>query len=339
MRIDYELMKSTFKSLLMSKGFDAVIAEEAAVMFTDNSCDGVASHGLNRFPRVLSHIDQGFIKVNAKPEVVHQLGAIEVVDGHMGLGLTNAQFCMSRAIKMAKKQGIGCVAIRNNNHWMRGATYGHQAAKAGMIGICFTNTCPNMPAWGALDNRLGNNPLVIAVPHDDGAIVLDMAMSQFSYGKMEALALDNQQLPIVGGYDAHGHLTKEPQDILDSGRILPTGFWKGSGLSMVLDLLATVLSGGDSTKNIGERPEEYGVSQVFIAIDPSKTDSAETIATKVEETIAYIHASEPIGEGQSIYYPGEGSSLRRQVNMREGIPVNERIWRTIMQSLEDCRGC
>ena len=104
--------------------------------------------------------------------------------GGGGPGNLNAQASMSRAMALGREHGIGCVALGNTNHWMRGGTYGWQAADAGMIGICWTNTLANLPAWGAKMPGLGNNPLVIAVPRPEGHVVLDMAMSQFSYGAL-----------------------------------------------------------------------------------------------------------------------------------------------------------
>lgn len=334
MRVKYEEMQSTLKKCLIKEGIEEKIADEAATIFTDSSCDGVYSHGLNRFPRVLQNIKDGIIDVEAKPQIVNSFGAMEVVDGHLGIGVINATFCMDRAIDIAKSHGIGCVAIRNNNHWMRGATYGLQATRAGVIGICFTNTCPNMPAWGGKDQRLGNNPLIIAVPNNERGIILDMAMSQFSYGKMEDLASKEQTLSQYGGYDVDGNLSVMPGEILESQRPLPIGFWKGSGLSLVLDLLATILSSGKSTKDIGQQSSEYAVSQVFIAIDPEKTSMQEsireTILEKIDETIKYIKDSECIREGEQIYYPGEQSTKRREENLREGIPVNEVIWNQLV---------
>ena len=149
---------------------------------------------------------------------------------------------------------------------MRGGTYAWQAADAGCIGICFSNTIANMPPWGGKEPRLGNNPLVIGVPRDEGHIVLDMAMSQFSYGKLQEYDLKKQLLPVPGGYDAEGNLANNPAAIMRSQRALPIGFWKGSGLSFVLDVLLTALSGGRSTAKITNSGKETGLSQFFLCI-------------------------------------------------------------------------
>src|ERR1700674_2717218 len=131
---------------------------------------------------------------------------------------------MDRANALSREQGMGCVALANTNHWMRGGTYGWQAAEAGVIGICWTNTLPNLPAWGAATPRLGNNPLVIAVPRGRNAgahVVLDMAMSQFSYGALASYRMRGESLPVPGGFDAEGLLTRDPAAIAASRRPLP----------------------------------------------------------------------------------------------------------------------
>ena len=135
---------------------------------------------------------------------------------------------MDRACGLAKQYGIGLVALGNNNHWLRGAAYGFQAAERGMIGICWTNSQPNMPAWGAKDRRIGNNPIVFAVPRSSGKhIVADCAMSQFSYGALESARMKGEKMPIAAGYDTKGELTTDPAEIEKTWRILPTGYWKG----------------------------------------------------------------------------------------------------------------
>jgi 3-dehydro-L-gulonate 2-dehydrogenase len=188
-------------------------------------------------------------------------------------------------MKLADEYGIGCVALSNTNHWMRGGAYGWQAAMTGYVFIGFTNTIANMPAHGAINAKLGNNPLVIAMPYNDTAIVLDMAMSQYSFGSMELSAMKNEDLKVYGGYDKGGNLTKNPADILESRRSLPVGYWKGAGLSLLLDLLATVLSGGLPTHEISKRGIEYGLSQVFISIKIKNLPNYSSIPLLIESII------------------------------------------------------
>lgn len=330
LRLSYEELFNEFKRVLLSRGFDDTSAIEAANVFAQNSLDGIYSHGTNRFARIISFIDHGGINPKSTYEVTDSFGAIERWNGHQAFGPLNAKRAMDRACDIALDFGVGVVSVGNNNHWLRGGSYGWQAANRGLIGMCFTNTMPNMPAWGATDRKLGNNPLVISVPRESGEhIVLDMAMSQFSYGKIEEYRLKGEQLPTYGGYNKDNELTTDPAEIDETGRVVPAGFWKGSGLSLVLDIVGSILANGRSTVDIGKFADEVGVTQTFIAFDPhrfSSVDMTEEIAKKI---IDDLHSSEPIVAGTSVRYPGEREFKTRLDNTENGIPVNEEKWKEI----------
>jgi 3-dehydro-L-gulonate 2-dehydrogenase len=330
MRIAFDTMLAEFERVLLARGFSAERAHLCARLFAETSLDGVHTHGLNRFPRFIEYIAKGYVDTVAQPALQLSLSALERWDGRLGPGNLNAHAMMGRACALAKEHGIGCVALGNTNHWMRGGTYGWQAASLGCAAICFTNTTPNLPPWGGDEPLLGNNPFVMALPRSDGHIVVDIAMSQFSYGKIEQLAARGELLPVDGGYDPEGRLTRDPAAILETKRTLPIGFWKGSALSVVLDLAASLLSGGATTLDIGERAAEYGVSQVFIAIDCSRfPDDPGSPARSIERTIEALHAARLVPEAEGAFYPGERTLLARKENLEKGIPVDEAIWNAV----------
>jgi 3-dehydro-L-gulonate 2-dehydrogenase len=332
-RISFEELKAQFKRVLIKKGCDEATAELSAQLMTETSCDGVYSHGVNRFARVVEYIDKGYIDLNAKPTRVEGMGAFERWNGNLGLGNVNAKLAMDRAIELARANGIGCVAMANTNHWLRGGSYGWQAADAGCVGICWTNTQPNMPAWGARDRRIGNNPFIMAVPRQGGHVVVDIAMAQFSYGQMENKALRNEMLSVPGGYDEQGELSCDPNKIAKTGRVLPIGYWKGSALSIVLDLVATVLCGGRSTLGIGKLGhDEYGLSQMFIALDAHRIAGEDYLSAAVNEVLDNLHGSERVDSSHAVRYPGENSLATRNANLAQGIPVDDGVWAKI-QSL------
>jgi 3-dehydro-L-gulonate 2-dehydrogenase len=231
---------------------------------------------------------------------------------------------MERAIHLAKEQGLGCVTLKNTNHWMRGGTYGWMAADQGCLAICSTNTIANMPPSGGTTVTIGNNPLVIAIPRAEGNIVLDMSLSQFSYGKLQEYELAGRQLPIPGGYDENSQLTKDPAAIAATRRTLPIGFWKGSGLSMVIDLLVAGLSQGRSTAQITKQGQEYGLSQFFLCMDGKNLDPV-----MMNEVIAFTKQSPLVEGADSIYYPGEQTLYKRNRSEKEGITVNDKIWEEV----------
>lgn len=320
-RIPFAQLEQAFRKVLLQLNFPEKRAALCAHIFASNSRDGVHSHGLNRFPVFVQYVKEGLVHPDAEPALLEKNGFLETWTGNLGAGMYNATACMQRAIELAQANGIGCVAIQNTNHWMRGGTYGWQAANAGCIGICFTNAIAGMPAWGGIEPVLGNNPLVIAVPRAEGHIVLDMAMSQFSYGKMQEHELKQEPLPVVGGYDDNGELTTDPVVIRNNKRALPIGFWKGSGLAMVLDVLLVALSGGRATAQITADKKEFGVSQCFIALHKPDLHAA-----LIEEILQYTKGSTPAARGGRISYPGENTLRKRLQSEKEGVLVNEEIW-------------
>lgn len=325
-RITYAEMKEEFNRILLKYGFNEPKAAECADIFAKNSLEGIYSHGVYRFPRFVSYLQKGYVLPDAEPEKIHSAGAIEQWNGNLGPGPLNAVFCTNRVMDIAKINGIGCVAIGNTNHWMRGGTYGWQAAKKGFVFIGWTNTEKNMPAWGAKSSNLGNNPLVLAVPFSDEAIVLDFAMTQFSYGKIEATRIEGKELPFEGGFNKYDKLTTNPAEILETMRGLPIGYWKGAGLSLLLDILATVLSAGLSTHELSKKEAEYAVSQVFIAIDIKKLSNFPAIENTISEIIKDFKNSELINADNPVRFPGERVVQTRKENLKKGIPVNINIW-------------
>jgi 3-dehydro-L-gulonate 2-dehydrogenase len=334
LRVPYDNLLAALERAMLRLGLEGDRAAQCARLFAETTRDGVYTHGLNRFPRFAESIANGSVDVTAEPTKIAGLGAIERWDGNRGVGNLNAKASMQRAIVLAKEYGIGGVALANTNHWMRGGSYGWQAAEQGLFAICWTNTLANLPAWGATTPSLGNNPLVIAVPRPDGHVVLDMAMSQFSYGSLEAYSKRGQPLPVDGGFDSAGNLTKDAAAIEASKRALPIGYWKGSGLSLVLDMLAAMLSGGLAAHQIPPDPfRETNLSQVFLAIDPGNLLRTQDMLEIARGIINSLHEATPADPGKPVLYPGEQTLQLREENMRLGVPVDPEIWKRINASL------
>jgi 3-dehydro-L-gulonate 2-dehydrogenase len=329
-RIPFDELYASLHRAMQNLGLTGDHAALCARLFAETTRDGVYTHGLNRFPRFVETIRNGSIDINAQPTKITGIGAIERWDGHRGVGNLNAHASMHRAIALAKQNGIGAVALANTNHWMRGGTYGWQAAEQGLFAICWTNTLANLPAWGATTPTLGNNPLVIAIPRPGGHVVLDMAMSQFSYGALSAYSKRDQPLPVDGGFDTAGNLTRDAAAIASSQRALPVGYWKGSGLSLVLDMLAAMLSGGLATHQIPRDPlRESGVSQIFLAIDPTTIAEPQDLTHIAEGILHSLKQATPADPDKPIRYPGEQTLQLREENLRLGVPVDPEIWQQL----------
>lgn len=321
----------------MAKGLTRFMGEEDAKHFAEifagNSLDGIYSHGMNRYPRYISDMESGLCDPKVtKAEKVGGFGALEVYDAHFGVGPLIAEQMTARAIELAKAHGIACVALRNNSHWLRAGRYGLTMADAGLMGICFTNTCMNLTAWGTLEPSTGKNPITFAIPREKGSLVMDMAVSQYAYGKLEIMAQEGKMLDTPCGYDADGNPTCDPQKICESGRMMPMAMWKGSALSIMLDLCASMLSAGRTSRMIGLMSDgEKGMSQVFIAIHPAAVVDMKAVEAQMEETIAFLHSLPPIEGGCGVHAPGEGLDRTRAKNRENGIPVTEETWCKILE--------
>lgn len=332
-RVPFDELKGTIKKAFLAAGLSEDVAETCADVHARTSLDGVESHGLNRVPRFVDYVRRGWVDPSGKPELVGAKGAVENYDGHLGPGITNAIFCMDRAIALARDHGIGCVAIRDTTHWMRGGTYAWRAADAGMIGISWTNTESSMPMWGSKELGVGNNPFCIAVPRKSGPIVLDMALSQYSWGKVGVCRLAGKELPYPGGFDSEGRLTSDPVEIEKTHRILPTGYWKGSGMAIALDLVAAAMANGKSGSVMDDedRGSCTGACQVFIAMDPYLFGSEGDIQSMFDERVARADATTPIDPSRPVTCPGERTAMTRERNLREGVPVDEQIWAQVCE--------
>jgi 3-dehydro-L-gulonate 2-dehydrogenase len=330
LRVPYDDLYAALIRAMKSLGLADDRAAHCARLFAETTRDGVYTHGLNRFPRFAASVANGSVDVNAEPTKVAGLGAIERWDGHRGVGNLNAWASMERAIALAKQYGIGGVALANTNHWMRGGSYGLQAVEQGLFAICWTNTLANLPAWGATSPTLGNTPLVIAIPRPGGDVLLDMAISQFSYGMLAAYSKRGELLPVDGGFDKAGNLTRDAAAIEASQRALPIGYWKGSGLTLVLDMLAAMLSGGLATHQIPRDPfRESGLSQIFLAIDPSSMANAQELTGIAEGVLNSLRQATPVDPTKPVRYPGEHTLQLREENLQLGVPVDPEIWQQI----------
>ena len=326
MIIEYNDLKHKLKSILIRNDFTETNAELLSQILTDNTLVGVASHGVNRFSAIVSLVKSGHIIPNAEPVLVNSFGSWEQWDAQYGPGPLNAWRATERVIELSRANGVGAVTLKNSNHWMRPGAFGWKAADAGHILICWTNAIPMMPPWESREPKLGNNPITLAVPRSKGNVVIDMALSQYSYGKLSTYRRAGKELEYPGGYDKEGNLTTDAAVIYEEHSVLPIGFWKGAGLAMLFDLIAAVLSGGRSTNELGKDMIDTGMSQVFISFDPSKSYSGEAIDKIADEVVDSVKSASPANAEAEVSYPGERILKMKEKNLREGITINNEIW-------------
>ena len=331
MNVQFDELKNEIKRVFVKRGMSEKKAETCARVHAESSYDGIYSHGTNRVPRFADYLEKGWVDPDAEPTVEKSLGAVCVLNGHLGPGILNALAATDKAMDLAREYGIGMVGLRNTTHWMRGGTYGLYAAERGFVAIMWTNTESCMPPWGGKTCAMGNNPFVMAAPGDPHPIMLDMAMSLYAYGKLEVIRQAGKKLPFPGGFDSDGTLTDDPAAIEKSRRILPMGYWKGSSFAFMLDILGAVLSDGIGTSDIDNSGTGScgGASQVFIVIDPTKLVESNRLREIIQKEIDHIKSAERAEGSTGITAPGEGRIAFRTKHDREGIHVDDAIWSAI----------
>jgi 3-dehydro-L-gulonate 2-dehydrogenase len=323
-RIPVDSLVARLAALFEGEGMPEARARRLAELFTQASADGVWSHGVHRVPNLLGHLRSGAIPASqSEPRLIAAFGAIRRYDGLGGIGPLNAEFCIDRAMDLADSHGVGCVAMRNTSHWGRPGNCGWRAAEKGFLAICWTNTPPNMPAWGDASGTrsVGNNPIVLAAPGQAGEhLVLDMALSQFSFGRLDTHRAENRPLPVAGGTDAAGAPTTDAAAILSGGRHWPIGFWKGSGLAILLDAFAAILSDGSATYSLPPGTDDVGVSQVFLAFQPNRL-GGRAAGERTREILHQFALASPRSR-----YPGQAALAERRRSELEGVFVRDDIW-------------
>jgi len=322
-RIHHPDLVRFFEDAFAAVGTPPHIAQIEAAIGAEVDLCGVHTHGARLLPTMINHIRNGQTNAAAEIEIVNEYPASVLAKSDRGLGRYTSATAMDLAIEKAQTYGIGSVAVRGVAHWGRAYSYALRAAQQGMIGLAFTNAIVNFPAWGTSQASLGNNPIAIGVPASDNEepAVLDLAMTQTSVSRVRMAAADGQRVPLGWGLDADGRPTDDPQAIIDSGRFLPMGEHKGSGLAFMVELLTAGFSNGLLCFEQGtlHNPSDTagGSAKLFIAIRPF----GHWIGTRLAELKDHLQATPAAPEQGQAQWPGEGSFKRRAAYLKEGIQL------------------
>ncbi len=326
-RIEYRDLVQFFKDALTAAGVPGRVAEVEAEIGAEVDLCGVHSHGAQLLRMTVQYVRGGLVHPDPQMRVVAEYPASVLMETDRGIGRYTSALGMDTAVRRAEAFGIGCAAIRGVAHWGRGHSYALRAARAGMIGLAFTNAFANFPAWGTRVPSLGNNPMAVGIPAGAGEepVALDMAMTQAAIGKVRDIAAEGGRVPLGWGLDGQGNPTDDPKAILASGRFLPMGGHKGSGLAFVIDLLTGGLAGGllCYEQGTGGRPSdsEGGSTKMFIAIRPY----GDWLHERVASLKAHLKAAPPAPEQGEAQWPGEGSFRRRAEYLARGILIPPRL--------------
>ncbi len=285
---------------------------------------GVQSHGINRLSNYINRIKRGVINVKPNITVERPLPAIAHVDGDNTLGFLVSRRAMDEAIKSAATFGIGLAVAKNSNHFGMSAIYLQQAVDAGMAAMVMTNASPAMPIWGGRAPFLGTSPFGLAVPSTGVPMILDMATSVAARGKIRRAELRGETIPEGWALDAEGRPTTDPTAAL-GGVVLPLAGPKGSGISLLMEAMAGVVSGSAFGGQAGnpyldlDRPQ--GTGHLFMAFKAEAFLGADAYAQRIEELVQRAKDCEKAAGFDEILMPGEREARMAAEGMKTGIAV------------------
>src|ERR1700761_3267355 len=229
---------------LAALGTPAGPAGQVATSLVRSNLVGHDSHGIIRLIQYAGWIADGQIQPAAQPGVSQRQGAIAVIDGHWGFGQSAARLAVDVVAETAAATGVAAVTIRACNHIGRLGEYVSDLADQGLAGLAFCNAGPVVAPFGGAGRALGTNPFAWGAPGGPGGpLVVDFSTAGVAEGKLKLAAADGR--PVAEGLivDAAGHSSTNADDFYAGGALLPFGGHKGSGLSVMIELLGGLLTG------------------------------------------------------------------------------------------------
>lgn len=328
-------VRNQIYNILNGLGADEYTSEICTDVMYDTDLMGIDSHGISMLPYYSHEINAGRMVPNARPEVVRDFAATDVIDGHRGFGHPAAHLGMSRAIGKAEKYGIGLAVVRDSNHYGAAGYYARMAASRGMMGLslCSTANALHIP-HRARHPLMGTNPIGFAAPVDgEHPLLVDLATTVVPLNKVKVYGLNKAQLPSDWVADENGVILHDADDIYhkleiskDSGLgLLPlggatfeSGGHKGSALASMVQVLSAAISGADQPGNF----EDYqSIGYFFLAISPQLVNPEGNADEYVRIFRNTVRELAPIEPSMPVQATGDRDFLTRSERIRLGIPL------------------
>ena len=347
MRIFAEPLRRLIGETFQAAGCTPEEAARIATYLVKANLTGHDSHGVIRTPRYLRMMAEGEVYKDQSITVVLETEGLAVVDGNYGFGQTVGPQAVELGIAKAKASGAAIVAIRRAGHLGRIGDFAEMAAAAQIASIHLVNVSGSelVAPFGARERRMSTNPLSIGVPRGDTPpIILDFATSVVAEGKAAVTFDGGPPLPPGSLIDEHGRLSADPEVFYGprqpgkaphpdggKGALRAMGEHKGSGLSIMMELLAGALTGSGCS---GPGPRRLANGMLSIYLDPATLDTDHTFAAEVGQYVAFIKSAKAVTPDGEVLLPGEPERRKEAQRLAEGIELPERTWNEILAAAE-----
>jgi L-2-hydroxycarboxylate dehydrogenase (NAD+) len=314
------------EAVLTSYGVREEDARTTALRMLEADLRGQSGHGIFRLPAYAQRLDAAGYNLSPDVRAVHETPVSAVVDGDNGLGQVVVTYAAELAIEKAKANGLAWVGTRRSNHAGAGGVYASMALEHDLIAIYMAiGNANHLPPWGGTDLLLSTNPIAAAIPAgDEPPIVLDMATTVASYGRIKVAAERGETIPEGWLEDREGRPLTDPQRASE-GFLLPIGGYKGYGLNLVIGALAGVLNGAAFGSQVIDFNADFhsptNTGQTLIVARPDLFRPLDEFRAAMDERIREIRASTPMPGRDPVRIPGDQTDRRRHEMEREGVPL------------------
>lgn len=339
--LSHQDLKELVVQLLVKVGVPSNDAAVVADCMVRADLRGVESHGVRWLDIYLKRIMAGCVKPVTKLTTVREKAGFLLLDAHSGLGQVALRKGMEMGISKAKTAGICVVAVRNSNHCGALAYYSEMAAKANMAAMVMTNSTPLMAPWGGVTPSIGTNPISFGFPTNGDPVILDMATSASARGKVFVAAQKGMQLPDGVALNRAGEPTTDPKEALE-GILLPVGGPKGYGLSLVIDIMAGIMTGSNYGQTITslygdlEHAQDIGHFGLIINIDDflPLTDFFAGMQRSREQ----LKGAKLAKGFTEIFLPGEIEANTLKQRTAQGVVLPLATWNTLQEWVKKTNG-
>ena len=339
MQVQKDKLVRAAAAIFEAAGSTTEEASKVASRLVDANLTGHDSHGVIRIPQYVEQVANGTLKPNQRAEVVADLGAVTVLDGHFGYGQIVGEQAIDAAIAKARTGGIGMTTLRNAGHLGRIGDWAARATDVGMVSLNFVNAIGHqlivVPHGGA-EGRGSTNPIAIGVPVEgEEPVILDFATSAVAEGKVRVARNKGTYLPPDCLLDAEGAATTNPWDLYadPAGALLPFGAavtgHKGGGLWLMADLLAGGLSGGGCSRPPDDPPRLCS-NMLSIAIDPAAFADQPAFLAEVKRYADFVKTARPRDPEAPVMLPGDPERKARAERIANGVIVDPETWGQIV---------
>jgi LDH2 family malate/lactate/ureidoglycolate dehydrogenase len=305
-----------------ARGSDAAIVAEGLVWA---NLRGGAGHGVSRLPNYVNIMKRGEIDPKAQPKLTHDRAATFVIDVGHGFGPVAVMQAAALAVERARKLGVCFGLVREQTHTGAIGRYAQWIAQQGCAAIIMGAGPALMAYHGTRVRSMATSPIAIAVPSGKGPIVLDMATSTISNGKILAAKATGQPLP------SGTVLTGDGEPTTDANKaeiLLPLGGPKGSGLGLMFEMLASVLAAAPiQARALGpEQRKRHTGNTALFAIDIATFRPLADFTHDADELAAVLKSLPRQAGFDEVLLPGERSGRTEAARRKSGIPIPAKLW-------------